>query len=75
MTVLPGWLRAAGRLLPLTHALEALRLALLSGAPLRALYPSLVALGLFAGVLTPAGVVLFVYALRRARVDGSLTHY
>jgi ABC-2 type transport system permease protein len=75
VSVLPGWLQAAGRLLPLTHALEALRLALLAGAPPRALAPSLGALALFGCFLTPAGLALFVYALRRARVDGSLTHY
>jgi ABC-2 type transport system permease protein len=73
--VLPPWLQSAGRLLPLTHALEALRLALLTGAGPAALAPSLGALALFACLLTPAGLGLFVYALRRARVDGSLTHY
>jgi ABC-2 type transport system permease protein len=75
VSVLPAWLQAAGRLLPLTHALEALRLALLAGAAPRALAPSLGALAVFAFTLTPAGLGLFVYALRRARVDGSLTHY
>jgi ABC-2 type transport system permease protein len=75
VSVLPSWLQRAGRLLPLTHALEGLRLALLAGASPAALAPSLGALALFAGVLTPIGVGLFLYALRRARVDGSLTHY
>lgn len=75
VTVLPPGLRALGRFLPLTHALEALRLALLAGASPRALAPSLGALALFGGILTPAGLALFTYALRRARVDGSLTHY
>jgi ABC-2 type transport system permease protein len=75
VTVLPPWLQSAGRLLPLTHALEALRLALLTGASPNELAPSLGALALFGCLLTPAGLGLFVYALRRARVDGSLTHY
>jgi ABC-2 type transport system permease protein len=75
VSVLPGWLQAVGRCLPLTHALEALRLALLAGAPARALAPSLEALALFGAVLTPAGLALFMWALRRARVDGSLSHY
>lgn len=35
----------------------------------------MIALGLFAGVLIPAGAALFALALRRARIDGSLTHY
>jgi ABC-2 type transport system permease protein len=75
VSVLPSWLRGAARFLPLTHALEALRLALLTGASPRTLAPSLGALALFGCVLTPAGFLLFMYALRRARMDGSLTHY
>ena len=36
---------------------------------------TLVALVAFAGLLAPLGVGLFAYALRRARIDGSLSHY
>ncbi len=74
-SVLPGWLQSAGKILPLTHALEAMRRALLIGATPQQLAPSLVALALFAVILTPVGLGTFVYALRRAREDGSLTHY
>lgn len=75
VTVLPPALRALGRLLPMTHALELLRGALLRGASLGDLLAPIVALSLFAGLLIPAGAALFAYALRRARIDGSLTHY
>jgi ABC-2 type transport system permease protein len=75
VSVLPPWLQAAGKLLPLTHVLQALRGALLVGASLADLRTPLVALGVFAGLLIPLGVATFAYALRRARVDGSLTHY
>jgi len=75
VTVLPGWLRPLGALLPLTHALAVLRGALLVGSPPAALRSSLVALVVFAGLLAPLGVGLFAYALRRARIDGSLSHY
>jgi ABC-2 type transport system permease protein len=75
VTVLPPWLRAVGGLLPLTHALAVLRGALLVGAAPADLKGSLLALLGFAGVLAPVGVGLFAYALRRARVDGSLSHY
>ena len=75
VTVLPGWLRAIGRLLPLTHALALLRGALLVGASPAALADSFVALIIFAGALAPVGVAVFAYALRRARIDGSLSHY
>jgi ABC-2 type transport system permease protein len=75
VTVLPSWLRQVGALLPLTHALAVLRGALLVGLPPAGLRSSLIALVVFAGVLAPLGVGLFAYALRRARVDGSLSHY
>jgi len=75
VTVLPGWLRQLGALLPLTHALAVLRGALLVGSPPAALRSSLVALVVFAGLLAPLGVGLFAYALRRARIDGALSHY
>jgi ABC-2 type transport system permease protein len=75
VSVLPTWLRALAQLLPLTHALTVLRGALLVGAGPAALADSFLALLAFAGVLAPVGAVVFAYALRRARVDGSLSHY
>jgi ABC-2 type transport system permease protein len=75
VTVLPDWLRAVGRLLPLTHTLAVLRGALLVGASPAALADSFVALMIFAGVLAPLGAAVFAFALRRARSDGSLSHY
>jgi ABC-2 type transport system permease protein len=75
VSVLPGWLRAIGSLLPLTHALAVLRGALLVGAGPAALVDSFVALVIFAGVLAPLGMGVFAFALRRARIDGSLSHY
>lgn len=75
VSVLPGWLQAVAAFLPLTHALESLRQALLLGASPRELAPSLLSLAAFALVLAPAGFGLFALGLRRARVDGSLTHY
>jgi hypothetical protein len=35
----------------------------------------LLALLVFAGLLAPVGAGMFAFALRRARVDGSLSHY
>jgi ABC-2 type transport system permease protein len=75
VSVLPEWLRGFGRLLPLTHALAVLRGALLRGDSPLALADSFLALALFAGVLAPVGVGVFAFALRRARIDGSLSHY
>jgi ABC-2 type transport system permease protein len=75
VAVLPHWLQAAGKLLPLTHALAALRGALLAGSSPLEMRGSLGALAIFAAVLIPSGVATFAYALRRARIDGSLGHY
>jgi ABC-2 type transport system permease protein len=75
VSVLPEWLRAVGRLLPLTHALVVLRGALLVGSGLGELRSSLLALLVFAGLLAPVGAGMFAFALRRARIDGSLSHY
>jgi ABC-2 type transport system permease protein len=75
VTVLPGWLQTVGHFLPLTHALVVLRGAFLMGAPPSAVRGNLAALAAFGAVLIPIGVATFGYALRRARVDGSLTHY
>jgi ABC-2 type transport system permease protein len=75
VTVMPPWLQQIGKLLPLTHALRVLRGGLLTGAPPAAVRGSLLALAVFAAALIPAGAALFAFALRRARVDGSLTHY
>jgi ABC-2 type transport system permease protein len=75
VTVLPPWLRLVGRALPLTHALDVLRAAFLVGASPAAIAGSLASLALFAAVLIPVGAATFAFALKRARVDGSLTHY
>jgi ABC-2 type transport system permease protein len=75
VTVLPTWLQAIGRLLPLTHTLAVLRGALLVGASPAALADSFAALVVFAAVLAPVGLGVFAFALRRARSDGSLSHY
>ena len=73
--VLPPPLQAASRFLPATHALEALRRALLGGAGLAEVAPSLAALAAFAAVGAPAAWLAFRWAIRRAKDDGSLTHF
>ncbi len=75
VAVLPAWLQALAALRPLTHALRALRLALLEGAGLAEVAPNLAMLALFALVVLPGGVWAFRWALRRARSDGTLTQY
>ncbi len=75
VAVLPGSLQGISAFLPMTHGLEGMRLALLKGASLGELAPELGVLALFAGVLLPASLLFFRYAVYRARLDGSLAHY
>jgi ABC-2 type transport system permease protein len=75
VAVLPPWLRGASFFLPVTHALEGLRLSLLSSATFARVLPSIAALAVFAAVLLPLGFWTFRFALRKAKRDGTLTHY
>lgn len=72
---LPPWAHSLSQLLPLTHALQALRAALLEGASPVALLRSLVALSVLAAILGTVSLGVFRLALRRVRTDGSLTRY
>ncbi len=73
--VLPAWLQAAGKALPITHALELVRRATFSNASVEELGSSLAGLALFCAVSVPLGLAAFAWTIRRARRDGSLTHY
>jgi len=73
--VLPPWLRVFSALVPVTYALRAMRLSLLAGASWSELLPDLLVLFGFAVVLFPLSLLVFRYAVERARQDGSLTHY
>ncbi len=74
-TVVPGWLQALTEFVPLAYALRAVRMLLLGGAGLGevAYDVSLLAL-IAAGTMTLGGVCL-VAALRRARMQGTLSQY
>src|ERR1700733_4057788 len=74
VSVLPGPLRILARLIPVTYSLEGMRAALLGGAGWPELWPSIVALLLFAAILIPLSFVIFAWALRRTKITGTLTH-
>jgi ABC-2 type transport system permease protein len=75
VSMFPEWLQWISALLPTTYALHAMRLALLQGAQASELWLDLLALCLFCLVLTPLSLLAFRYAVRQAKIDGSLTHY
>lgn len=75
ISVLPAWLEPVSRFIPLTYALDAMRLAVLKGSSLAELrFDVLVLLG-FTASLTPIALLVFGKALKRAKVEGSLTQY
>ena len=75
VAVLPSWLQKISYLLPIRHSLEGIRLCLLGRASLKMIAPNLIALLCFTAVLPPSGLLCFQRAVRRANMDGSLTHY
>lgn len=75
VSVLPGWLQKVSIFLPITYALQGMRFALLKGYGLRQLMPEITRLGLFALIMFPLGLIGFNLAVKKAKRDGSLTHY
>ncbi|MEW6385978.1 MAG: ABC transporter ATP-binding protein/permease [Thermodesulfobacteriota bacterium] len=75
LAILPEWLRSLSYFLPNTYILEAVRLALLQGCPLAALKRQLAFLVLFCVILVPLSLWAFRWAVYRAKVAGTLTHY
>lgn len=73
--ILPSWLQVIANLLPITYALRVMRLTLLLGASWADVAADLLVLALFSVLLLPLSLMLFRYAVERARADGSLAHY
>ena len=73
--VLPDWLRVVSAVLPITYAVDGIRSALLGAAPWAVLWPSLMALSVFALVLVPLSLAAFSAATRWARSAGTLAQY
>ncbi len=73
--VLPDWLKKFSYLLPITYAMEGMRLALLKGYSLFQLKFHILALLLFCVIMLPLSVLIFIYAVKKTKRDGSLTHY
>ena len=74
-SMLPDWARAIANFIPLTDALEGMRLILLRGYGFEQLSGIMARLSVFAVVLTAAGLAGFSMAVRAAKKLGSLTQY
>ena len=68
-------LRGLAQLIPITHSLEGMRLALLEGASLNRVRYELMVLVGFAALLVPVSLLAFSWTLRRARMQGTLSFY
>ena len=75
VSTLPKPLRVISELIPITHSLDGMRLALLEGAPLSMLHREIGLLALFACTLLPASLWFFAHCLRSARLQGTLSCY
>jgi ABC-2 type transport system permease protein len=74
VSILPNWLQLLARLNPVTYALDGMRTALLGNANFAALLYPLGVLLLFSVFLLPISVLTFSWALRRTKMNGTLTH-
>ena len=74
-TVLPPVLQRLAEFLPWTHALRAVRLAVLQGYGPGALQRELVVLAGFAALLVPVSIAVFQRALQYAKAAGTLHTY
>lgn len=75
ITILPDWLQAASWFFPITYSLRAIRMSLLTGAGFGEVGGDLLALVIFSAITLPISLMVFRYAVRRAKIDGSLSHY
>ena len=75
VALLPSWIRWVSALLPVTYALDGMRKGLLASAPFSEVLPDVAALAAFDAVLLPLSLVAFRLAVRKAKKDGTLSHY
>jgi ABC-2 type transport system permease protein len=74
VAALPRPIKLVAELLPLTHSLSGMRLALASGST-SALIREIELLAVFSAVLVPASLWFFSWTVRRARQFGTLSFY
>ncbi|PYX06141.1 MAG: hypothetical protein DMG88_19400 [Acidobacteria bacterium] len=72
---LPKPLYFLAEMVPVTHSLNGMRLALLQGAKFGALRGEILSLAVFAAVMLPLSLMVFSHTLRHARLNGTLSFY
>ena len=75
ITVLPAWLQKASYFIPLFYALRAMRHAVLQGYTFLMLGKDITILCIFAICILPISLFCFRFAVKRAKIEGSLVTY
>jgi ABC-2 type transport system permease protein len=75
VSALPHVVRQMAWLFPITHSLDAMRIALVSGASRADVQSHLALLAVYAMLLVPFSLLVLARVLRRARHDGTLAAY
>lgn len=75
ISLLPEPLRLFSKILPMTHALEGLRKTLLIEIDVTDILPQCISLTIFSLILWPISILIFSIAIKRAKGDGSLSHF
>ena len=75
LSFMPTWMQRIGQLMPVTHALEGMRMALFGNVKIADLRTQLAVLLVFAAVLFPISLVSFYMAVWSTKRSGSLAQY
>jgi ABC-2 type transport system permease protein len=75
VALLPPWIRWVSSVLPVTYALNGMRKCLLVSTPFAGVLPDIAALAAFDALLVPLSLVAFRLAVRKAKKDGTLSHF
>jgi ABC-2 type transport system permease protein len=75
VSVLPRILQKLSLLIPITYSLNGLRLALFRGAGFRELTTPVLALTVFSAFLLAPSILFFSWAVRKAKLEGSIAFY
>ncbi|MBI5873370.1 MAG: ABC transporter permease [Candidatus Omnitrophica bacterium] len=75
ITVLPAWLQGIAKLFPIVYAIRGLQFAVYKGYGIMQLKTEILFLLFFSVLLLPLSVKAFEYALKKARLSGTLSQY
>lgn len=73
--IMPKFLRVFSHLIPITYSLKSFRYVLLRGYGFKMLLPEIGILFIFCIFLFPISIGIFKFALKKAKIDGSLVYY